>query len=235
MDVATLMNSPGLWIACGIMVAVVVGQSIVFFRAALKQAPNVGLTKDQTRRGIRAAIITAIGPSMSPVIIMMSLIAVLGAPTAWMRMNDIGASRTELAMSTLAVEATGGVLSAGTLTMEQFTAAVWGMGLNNLGWMLIALLLTHRMSKAIHKLNTNFSPIWIKMMMAGATFGLFSYLTGNAVVGKAFPFLVSALAAGASMFIISTVFKKFPLLQEPALGISMIVGMASASIVASMG
>ena len=231
MNISSLINSPGLWIACGIMVAVVVGQSLVFHISARKHAPNVGLSPDQVNRGMRSAMLTAIGPSFSPVIVMLSLIAILGAPTTWMRMNDIGAARTELAMSNLAAGALGGQLQAGAFTAEMFSAATWGMALNNMGWMIVTLLLTHRMAKALGWLNEKYDPKWIKAMMAGAMMGLFGYLLANGVVGKASPFYVAAIASGASMLLITKTLKKYPRLQELALGISMIVGMTVATVI----
>lgn len=179
---------------------------------------------------MRSAMFTAIGPSFAPVIVLLSLVAVLGTPTTWMRMNDIGAARTELAMSNLAAGVLGGELQVGVFTPEMFGAATWGMALNNVGWMLVVLLLTHRMSKAISWMNTKYNPKWIKLMMGGAMIGLFAYLTANSVVGKTSPYVIAAVAAATCMVIISKTLKKYPRLQEVALGISMIVGMASATI-----
>lgn len=231
MNINTLINSPGIWVACGIMVAVVVGQSLVFHINARKHAAEVGLTRDQVNRGMRSAMLTAIGPSFSPVIVMLSLIAILGAPTTWMRMNDIGAARTELAMANLAAGALGGQLQAGAFTAELFSAATWGLALNNVGWMLVTLLLTHRMAKALGWLNEKYNPKWIRMMMGGAMLGLFGYLLANGVVGRPSPFYVAAITSGGVMLLITRTLKKYPRLQELALGISMIAGMAVATII----
>jgi hypothetical protein len=232
MDLNSIINSPGLWIASSFMVLAVLGQSILFFRAAWKESSAVGLTKEQCVRGMRSAMITAIGPSLSLVIILVSLIAVLGGPTAWMRMNDIGAGRTELGMSSIAAGLVGSELQVGKITIEGFSAAIWGMALNNMAWMLVALLLTHRMSKAVSVLNEKYDPAWIKMMMASAAIGLFGYLLCNQLVGKASPFLIAALASAGTMLTISRVLKKYPRLQEVALGVSMLVGMFVAAAIA---
>jgi len=234
MGINEIINSPGMWAACGIMVIVVVGQSILFLRKALKHAPSVGLTKDQTKSGIRASIITAIGPSFAPVLVLLSLVSVLGAPTTWMRMNDIGAPRTELAMAEVAVGVVDGELTPGAMTAEAFSAATWGMALNNVGWMLLTLFLTHRMSKALGWMNAKYNPKWIKLLMLGAAFGLFGYMTSNQIVGKAPPALVAVLAAGAGMVLINKFLGKYRFIREPALGICMIIGMAAASIYKTM-
>ena len=71
---------------------------IVYFKMGLKRAKELGIEKERYIPAIRSAAITSIGPSLSPVIVLLSMIAVVGAPTAWMRLNDVGAARTELSM-----------------------------------------------------------------------------------------------------------------------------------------
>lgn len=229
-----LINSPGMWTACSFMVIVVVGQSVLFLRQALKRAPEVGLSKEQVRSGVRSSLITAIGPSFAQVLILLSLVAVVGAPTTWMRLNDIGAGRTELAMASVAVGAVGGQLTPEAMTEKAFAAATWGMAFNNLGWMLVTVLLTHRMSQAIDRMNTKFNPKWIKLLMTGASLGLFGYMTSNTIVGKASPALVAVIASGATMVLINKTLQEHRAIQELGLGICMVIGMTAASIYASM-
>ncbi len=229
-DVNVLMNSPGLWIASSIMVIVVLLQSALFLRNAWKQAPNVGLTKEQCIQSLRSAMITAIGPSFSPVIILLSLIAIIGAPTTWMRMNDIGAARTELAIANLAAGLIGGELKPGSFSIEIFTVALWAMALNNVGWMVVSFLCTHRMAKALNYLNRKYNPIWIKLMMSSAMLGLFAFLTAGQIVGRPSPYIVATIASAVSMIVISKFLKNYPKLQEPALGVSLILGMLAATI-----
>ncbi len=44
-------------------------------------------------------------------------------------MNDIGAGRTELAMSATAAGAVGSELEVGKITVEGFVASIWGVWL----------------------------------------------------------------------------------------------------------
>ena len=84
MDFQAMINSPGLWIASSVMVIATVVQALVFFRTSLKEAHEIGIERQRYRAGIRSAIITSIGPSFSPVIVLLSMVAVIGAPTTWM-------------------------------------------------------------------------------------------------------------------------------------------------------
>lgn len=230
MDLKTIMNSPGLWMASSIMVIVVFVQSALFLREALKTADKLNIPREQCYTGMRSAAITALGPAFAPVIILLALIAVLGAPTAWMRLNDIGAARTELAMVTLSAKVIGADPQSASFNLKAFTYSLWGMALNNMGWMVVALLFTPKMSSMVAKLNMKYDPKWIKYLMAGATMGLFGFLlSGQLVKAKSADIWYAALISAVCMLGISELFKKHQRLQELALGISMLIGMMLAT------
>ena len=225
MEFQEMINSPGLWLVSSLMVIASVGQAIVFLRTSLKEAHELGIERQKCRAGIRSAIITSIGPSFSPVIVLLSVVAVIGAPTTWMRLCDVGAGRTELAVIALAAAEAGTEVGAETFGATAFSYSLWAMALNNLGWLLIVLFLTHRMSGIVTKMNAKFDPKWIKLLMGGATLGLFAYLLTNQLVGKPGIKWAAAVLSGAIMIILTTVFKKNQRIQELALGIAMLGGM----------
>ncbi len=155
----------------------------------------------------------------------LSLVAVVGAPTTWMRLCDVGAARTELGVISL----TSGMLGveAGTeaFGMQAWTYGLWGMALNNFGWLFVVFILGHRMSGVVEKMNSKYDPAWIKKLMAGATVGLFAYLLGNQIQTLATPKLMPAAIAAVVMIVLGTALKKYQRLQELSLGIAMLIGM----------
>ena len=228
MDLKSVMNSPGMWVASSIMVIVVLVQSALFLREGFKAADKLGMPRSTAVKGMRAAMITAIGPSLGPVVILLALLAVLGGPTTWMRMNDIGAARTELAMSALATKVVGVDMRSAAFDLKAFSYALWGMALNNAGWMLVALLLVKRMNSAISKMNQKYDPAWVKLIMTGAAIGLFASLWSPALIKGGGQFF-AGIVAFVSMFLIGKYAGNYPRLQEPALGISMLIGMFAAA------
>lgn len=228
MDLKSVMNSPGMWVASSIMVIVVLVQSALFLREGFKAADKLGMPRSTAVKGMRAAMITAIGPSLGPVVILLALLAVLGGPTTWMRMNDIGAARTELAMSALATKVVGVDMRSAAFDLKAFSYALWGMALNNAGWMLVALLFVKRMNSAISKMNQKYDPAWVKLIMTGAAIGLFASLWSPALIKGGGQFF-AGIVAFVSMFLISKYAGNYPRLQEPALGISMLIGMFAAA------
>ena len=228
MNLQSVMNSPGMWLASSIMVIVVVIQSILFLREGFKGAKALGIPQSECVKGLRAAMITAIGPSLGPVVILLALLAVLGGPTTWMRMNDIGAARTELAMSALATKAYGVEMRSAGFDLKAFSYAIWGMALNNAGWMVVALIFVKRMNSAIKKMNDKYDPRWVKLFMTGAAIGLFAYLWSGSLISGGGN-LLAGVVSFVSMFLISKFAGKYPRLQEPALGIAMLIGMFTAA------
>jgi hypothetical protein len=232
MDLKTVMNSPGMWLACSFTVLMVVLQSIIFLREAFKEAKRIELDRSLCVRGLRSAMITAVGPSLAPVVILFALVAVLGAPNTWMRLNDIGAARTELAMATMAAQVAGVDLRSPAYDVMGFSYSLWGMALNDVGYLIVALLIIHRLSGAVKTMGTKTDSRWVKLLMVGAVVGLYSGLLSGQLVGvknwlgNAY---AAAIASAVTLLISRYVSKKYPILQEPALGIAIIVGMLGAA------
>lgn len=225
MEETAILNSPGLWAISSLMIIVLLISAIVYLKVSFAEAEKIGLEKRRCIAGLRSAMITAIGPSLSPVIIAFALIAVVGAPTTWMRLNDVGAARTEIAAISLAAGVVGLDPQSAGFGIKGFAYALWGMALNNFGWILVTLILTPGMSKYVTKLNEKYDPVWVKLALSGATVGLFAYLTSRQLVSLK-PGLWCATAISAiSMLIISKIFAKHARLQELALGLSMLIGM----------
>ena len=232
MDFKTVVNSPGMWIACSFTVIMVVAQSLIFLREAFKEANRINLDKKLCIRGLRSAMITAIGPSLAPVVILFALVAVLGAPNTWMRLNDIGAARTELAIATMGAQVGGYDLRSPSYDLMGFSYSLWGMALNDVGYLIVAVFLIHRMSGAVKTMGLKTDPRWVKLLMAGAVIGLYSGLLSGQLVGvknMLGNIYAAAIASGVTLVISRYISKKYPLLQEPALGIAIIAGMLGAA------
>ncbi|WP_313242182.1 DUF5058 family protein, partial [Clostridioides difficile] len=214
-------------------VIISVVQAIVFMKSALKEASNLGIERKGIKAAIRSASVTAIGPSLSPVITLLSLVAVIGAPTTWMRLCDVGAARTELGVISLTSNLSGVEVGSAAFGAEAFSYALWGMALNNLGWLLVVFILGHRMRGIVEKMNVKYNPTWVKKLLAGATVGLFAYLLSNQIKTFEIPKLTPAVISAIVMLVLTTLFKKNQRLQELSLGIAMLIGMFGTQIVLS--
>lgn len=232
-EVSQALNSPGLWLMSSVMVIVILVQAYLFLRAAIAEADRIQYPRSNIAKAIRSAAISSIGPSLGPVVILIALIAVLGAPTAWMRVNDIGASRTELAVATMTAKFVNAQPGTESYSVNAFSYSLWGMALNNVMWMLVALLFTSRMSGMVTAMNRRYHPSMVKMVMNGAALGLFGILLAGQVVGTGAGKISAAVAAALAMLaIVNVIARKIPWMREPSLGLAMMVGMAVAVLVA---
>ncbi|MEI3362017.1 MAG: DUF5058 family protein [Oscillospiraceae bacterium] len=64
-------------------------------------------------------------------------------------------------------------------------------------------------------MNKKLNPKWVKLLMGGATLGLFAYLLTNQLVGKTSIKWAAAVLSGVIMLVLTTAFKKR---QNPGAG-----------------
>lgn len=226
-NLQSIMNSPALWIVSSFMVIVILVQAAWYLKAALTEAKRLEIPKTDIKNGMSSAMVTAIGPSLALVIVLISIITIVGAPTTWMRLNDIGAGRTEISVITIACELLGVTPGGEGFGIKAFALALWAMALNNFGWLLPTLLLTGRMNSVVVKLNSRYSPKWTKALMGGTTFGIFGYLFINSIWKKTIDpyFILAAALAAVSIVLINKFFGKNKRLQELSIGLAMLIGM----------
>lgn len=224
MDITAIKNSPGMWIASGIMVLVILFQAVLFMRAAKKEANTLEIPKEKQKEAQRSAIIAAIGPTVALSIMLITLMASLGGPTAWMRMNDVGSGRTELAIASMVSDMVTAEAGTAEWELQNLSYAVWAQGIDVAGWLIGAMVMIAAGSVVTKTLNEKFDPKWIKLLMGGCLVSLFSYLLINQVYGKAMPVSLAAVGGGVSMLVLNKIFGKNKRLQELSLGISIVVG-----------
>ena len=221
----SIINGLDIWIACFFMIFIVVLQSVFFLKEALKEAAELGIDEKKRKAAIRSASITAIGPSLSPVIIMITVILILGTPNAWFVLNNVGAARTELAVASMGAQLAGVTVMDGNIGMMAWTYALWACALTSAGWLIVVFLLNHRMAGIVSEMYVRYDEKWIKALMGGATLGLFAYLLSNQIVGKSTSNYFAAVVSGMFIMVLLKFFKKNQILQEISLGLAMLIGM----------
>lgn len=234
MEFNQIIESPGMWVACSIIVIMILIQAIGFVRIGLKASRDLNMNQEQVKEGMKAAMITTIAPTLTQIVILVSLLAALGTPNAFMRVIDIGAPRSELTQLANAASVYGVEVGGAGYDLEVFSAALWAMAVVNGGWMLVALLTAKRMGVMVESMNKRFNPKWVKGLMSGSMVGLFAYLLTNNVVGSSSnrPLYILAAGVGAvSMVLMKKAFAKNKTLLATSLGLSMIVGVVVAGMV----
>ena len=114
------VNHPILFIMAGILVAVVLAQSVYFLVKALRRSKALGMDQAKLRKTMLTAGIFTIAPAVAIVISVMVLSKTLGLPLPWLRLSVVGSMSYETVAANNALSAMGQTLGAGNLTAQQF-------------------------------------------------------------------------------------------------------------------
>jgi len=114
------VNHPALFIIAGILVAVVLAQSVFFLVKALRRSKELGMDQKKIRKTMISAAIFTIAPAVAIVISVMVLSKTLGLPLPWLRLSVVGSMSYETVAANNALSAMGQTLGAGSLTAQQF-------------------------------------------------------------------------------------------------------------------
>ena len=112
------VNHPLLFVMAGILVAVVLSQSVFFLLKALRRSKELGMDQKKIRRTMLTAGIFTIAPAVAIVISVMVLSKTLGLPLPWLRLSVVGSMSYETVAATNALQ--GQSLGSGDLTAQQY-------------------------------------------------------------------------------------------------------------------
>ena len=115
------VNHPLLFVLCGLLVAVVLGQSVYFLVKALKRSKELGMDSGKVGKTIRTAAIFTVAPAVAIVISVIALSKSLGIPLPWLRLSVVGSMSYEAIAAENAVSAMGLTLGKiDALTAQQY-------------------------------------------------------------------------------------------------------------------
>ena len=115
------VNHPILFILAGILVAVVLAQSVYFLIKAMRRSKELGMDQRKIKKTIKTAAIFTIAPAVAIVISVITLSKKLGLPLPWLRLSVVGSMSYETIAANNALSAMGqGLGSDVPLTAQQY-------------------------------------------------------------------------------------------------------------------
>ena len=115
------VNHPVIFLLAGILVAVVLGQSVYFLCKALKRSKQIGMNQKKIVKTIKTAAIFTVAPAVSIVLSIIALSQSLGLALPWLRLSVVGSLSYETVAAQNAVSAMGLTLGQiDGLTAQQF-------------------------------------------------------------------------------------------------------------------
>ena len=113
------VNHPLLFIMAGILVAVVLAQSVYFLVKAYRHSKVLGMDQKKVKKTIISAAVFTIAPAVAIVISVITLSRKLGLPLPWLRLSVVGSMSYETVAANNALSAIGQSLgSADALTAD---------------------------------------------------------------------------------------------------------------------
>ena len=232
-------NHPILFLLVGLLVAVVMGQSIYFLVKALKRSKEIGMDQTKIKKTIKTAAIFTIAPAVSIVISVITLSKSLGIPLPWLRLSVVGSLSYEAIAASNAVSAMGlelGKIS--QLTAQQFVNIALVMTISIMTGIWLVPVLGKKLLGGMSNLEATdkkWADVFQNAMFIGmiAAFVGFVFCDVSGVFSGSTAGLipVCVMAVSAVVMCVSGVLVKVikaPWISDYALPVSLIVGMASA-------
>jgi len=227
-----ILNSFELFVACSLSVLLVVFITVLYLRRAMTTAIQMGFTKQQVSKAVRAGSISAVGPSCAVGIGVVGLIALIGGPYGWMRLSVVGSLQYETINAQMMAQKMGSTL--GSLTAEQMTTIAWGLTLSVFVYQTNVLLFAPSYAKVMRKVSAG-DPRLLGILAICAIIGVFSrgavgYYFGGTIGLDGWSCLVGMIA---SVIMIEIIGKRLKVgwAFEWTLPVAMISGMIAAIII----
>ena len=237
------INHPVLFIIAGMLVAVVLGQSVYFLIKALRRSKALGMDQAKIKKTMISAGIFTIAPAVAIVISVMVLSKSLGLPLPWLRLSVVGSMSYETVAATNALQAMGQSLASTDLTAQQYVNVLTVMTVSIMMGIWLVPVIGKKLQKGMANLGNRDAKwadifqnaLFIGMIAAflGFVFCDFSRLwnpvEGYSATSGLIP--VCIMVTSALVMVVCGLLMRKPKLKwlsEYALPISLILGMASA-------
>lgn len=233
---AFTVNDSFLYLIVGIILLLVLSQSVFFLVRSWKRALSLGIEKGTLHKVVKTSAMFTIVPAISVLIGVIALSRKLGLPLPWLRLSVIGAITYETPAAEAAARAVGTTLgdSATLLTAPQYSVIAWVMTLGILAGVIFTPILCKRLLGGVDKLekrDRKWSDIFMNALFMGMISAFMGMIFGHVTEGLAgwipvFVMLVSALI----MLIVGACIKllHWDWLTDYALTLSMVGAMAMA-------
>ena len=233
------INHPVLYLLAGIIVLVVLAQSVFFLVKAWKRGLALGMESSKLRRVALSAAVFTIAPAVAIIISVMTLSKDLGVPLPWLRLSVVGSLSYETIAAANSMSAMGLTFgqSAG-LTASQYVTIAWVMTISIMVGIWLVPLVCKRLQggmSTLEKRDRKWADVFSNSMFIGmiAAFVGFVFCDVSTVLSGSLRGLIPVCVMVTSalvMCIAGLLMKKFkaPWISDYALPVSLIIGMASA-------
>ena len=232
LDATFTMDKPIVIIIVGLIISVVVAQSIFFLVKALKQAKKIGIEKRTIRNIIQSSALFTIAPAVAILFGVIVLIGTLGGyALPWLRLSVIGALTYELTAASTVTEALGVTTIA---TASQYISVALVMTLGIVVGLVAVPFVCKPISGQLDKMkirNSEWTDLLVSAIFIGMISAFLGFIFSDVLGGPSgwIPVIVMVISA-VVMLIMGLIIKvtKLKVLENYAIPISMLVSMLCA-------
>jgi len=171
-------NNPWLFVIVGVVIALVIGQSVFFLVRALKQSKELGMDQEKIKKSIKTTAVFTIAPSFAIVVGMIALTRSLGLAIPWLRLSVAGSISYETSAAQLAIAALDKSLTLKSdLTPTQFVTVFLVMSTGIIIGLIVVPLIAEKYTNGMVKLE-NKDPKWSNVLTNSLFIGLVSAFVG---------------------------------------------------------
>lgn len=232
------VNHPILFVLVGIIVAMVLAQSVFFLVKAWRRGIAIGMDKKKLRKIAATAAVFTVAPAVAIVISVIALSKKLGVALPWLRLSVVGS----LSYEAIAAENTSlamGLSGSMVPNASQYVTIASVMTLSIMVGIWLVPVICKKMQNGMSSLEKR-DKKWADILQSAMFIGMISAFVGfvfcdvsNAFSGDSrglIPVCVMAVSAlvMAVCGLLAGKFKKIHWISDYALPVSLIAGMASA-------
>ncbi|MGL1891254.1 MAG: DUF5058 family protein [Spirochaetaceae bacterium] len=236
MDYMKVANGKVLFILAGIVILVVMTQSVVFLKMAWKRGLKIGLSKEKLVETVKTSAVFAIVPSIPIVIALIAISPVLGLPFSWMRLSVIGSQSYEMIAAKIGATSMGikSLVDPG-YTAQAFSNSMWVMSIGIIWGLVLCIFGLKKYQNKMKQVKQKDS-VWAEIMINALFFGMLSVFLGDPIVSGGISLMV-LLSSALVMLLITWIAKitKKGWIKDFALSVSMVAGMAFAVLFSMFG
>ena len=172
------VNHPLLFIIAGLLVAVVLAQSVYFLIKAVRRSKALSMDQGKIRKTIISAAIFTIAPAVAIVISVMTLSKKLGLPLPWLRLSVVGSMSYETVAANNALSAMGQSLgSTEALTAQQYVNVLLVMTISIMLGIWLVPLIGKKLQKGMSSLS-NRDAKWADTFQSSLFIGMIAAFLG---------------------------------------------------------
>ncbi len=232
------VNHPILFVLVGVVIAVVLAQSIYFLVKACRRAKQLGIASATVKKTISSAAVFTIAPAIGILIGVISLSKALGLALPWLRLSVIGSITYETVAAANVLNAANVSASVTITDSSLYVTTVWVMTVGIAIGLILVPFVTKKLQGGMSKIGMK-DKKWGEIFNNAMFLGMISAFLGYVFCDVTYVFsgdtaglvpVCVMVVSAVVMAICGLLSKKFGMrwLEDYALPVSMIAGMASA-------